>query len=134
MASAPAWVMDGNYGGTLERRVRAADTILFLDLPRTTCLTRVIRRRFSYRGTSRPTLPAGCNERLTWEFLRWVWTYPKRRRSGVLALLDRVRDGKRVVVLSSAEAVDTFLESLRRGSGTACGTVEIPTAGPSISP
>ena len=27
------WIMDGNYGRTLERRLAACDTVIFLDLP-----------------------------------------------------------------------------------------------------
>ena len=29
LISAPRWIMDGNYGGTLAARVRAADTLFF---------------------------------------------------------------------------------------------------------
>jgi adenylate kinase family enzyme len=32
-----SWIMDGNYSGTLDIRIDACDTIIFLDLPRTTC-------------------------------------------------------------------------------------------------
>jgi adenylate kinase family enzyme len=28
------WIIDGNYGGTLEVRLGACDTVIFLDLPR----------------------------------------------------------------------------------------------------
>ena len=38
-----SWVMDGNYGGTLDQRIVAADTIIFLDISRLTCLFRVIK-------------------------------------------------------------------------------------------
>jgi hypothetical protein len=36
------WVMDGNYAGTLDRRLAACDTVIFLDLPRTVCLWRAV--------------------------------------------------------------------------------------------
>src|ERR1700684_1659738 len=32
------WILDGNYGGTLDLRFAAADTIIFLDLSRWLCL------------------------------------------------------------------------------------------------
>ena len=28
-----AWVMDGNYGGTMAQRLATCDTVIFLDLP-----------------------------------------------------------------------------------------------------
>jgi len=37
-----AWVMDGNYSGTLDLRVAAADTIVFIDLPVIFFLLRVV--------------------------------------------------------------------------------------------
>src|SRR2546423_9077146 len=40
-----AWVMDGNYGGTLDLRLAACDTVLFLDFPPIVCLWRVLKRR-----------------------------------------------------------------------------------------
>lgn len=35
---APSWVMDGNYGGTLDVRLARCDTVVFLDVPRVVCL------------------------------------------------------------------------------------------------
>src|SRR5690625_4497401 len=38
------WIIDGNYGGTMDIRLNNADTIIFLDMPRTICAYRVIKR------------------------------------------------------------------------------------------
>jgi adenylate kinase family enzyme len=81
------WVMDGNYGGTLERRLERAHAVCFLDIPRLTCLRRVILRSWRYRGRPGPGLPPGCPERLEWQFLMWVWNYEQRSRGRVLSLL-----------------------------------------------
>ena len=105
------WIMDGNYGGTLERRLAACDTVVLLDLPRVLCLWRIIRRSVRYRGRSRPDMAEGCNERLTWEFVRWVWTYPRERRPGVLKKLGELREGQKVYVLRSRREVRRFLEA-----------------------
>jgi adenylate kinase family enzyme len=104
------WVMDGNYGGTLERRLAACDTVVFLDLPRVLCLWRVIARSVRYRGRSRPDMAEGCPERLTWEFVRWVWDYPRTRRPGVLKRLSELSEGQSVHVLRSTRDVRRFLE------------------------
>lgn len=104
------WILDGNYGSTMARRVEAADTIIFLDMPRLLCLWRVILRRLRYRGRARPSLPEGCEEQLSFQFVWWLLGYPQTRRPGVLSLLDRARaEGKRVVILRSSRAVVRFL-------------------------
>ena len=112
LVAGDAWVMDGNYGGTLDVRLAACDTVVFLDLPRTLCVARVLRRRVLYAGRSRPDVAPGCPERLTWEFLRWVWSYPRRRRPAVLRRLAAVSTDRTVVVLRSRQAVEGFLSGL----------------------
>ena len=112
LTSEPRWVMDGNYGGTMAMRLAAADTVVFLDLPRVVCLWRVVKRRLMYHGRSRPDITPGCPEQLNWEFLRWIWTFPKRHRRSNLERL-RQSGGARVVILTSQRQVDRFLEGLR---------------------
>lgn len=109
------WIMDGNYGGTLEVRLAAADTVIFLDLPRTVCIRRVVQRWIHFRGRTRPDMSPGCPERITWEFLRWIWSYPTNRRPRILQQLSALRADQRVEVLRSASAVDAFFQSLRPG-------------------
>jgi adenylate kinase family enzyme len=112
LIAAPRWVMDGNYGRTLDVRLGRCDTVVFLDLPRLVCLWRVLKRRLEFRRTSRPDVAPGCPERLTWEFAKWIWTYPRRRRAGILQRLADLRSDQRAIVLSSSRAVRRFLEEL----------------------
>ncbi len=113
-----SWIMDGNYGGTLDLRLAACDTVLFLDLPRALCLLRVIRRAAKYRRDTRPDMAAGCPERLTWQFLRWVWDYPRRTRPRVLEKLAALGAGTRIVRLRSPAEVEKFLADLAAREGT----------------
>ena len=115
LAAEPAWIMDGNYGGTMDDRLAACDTAIFLDLPRTVCMARVIRRSLRYRGRSRPDMAPGCPEQVTSEFLRWIWRYPKDRRPSVLGRLRAVADEKRVVHLRSSREAERFLVDAARG-------------------
>ena len=112
LVARPAWVMDGNYGGTLDVRMAACDTVVFLDLPRLVCLWRVVARTLRHRGRTRPDMAPGCPERWDWEFLRWVWSYPRLRRPDILRRLAALPAGTRVVHLRSRRAVDTWLASL----------------------
>lgn len=112
LAAADAWVVDGNYGGTLDLRLARCDAVVFLDLPRWLCVARVLRRALRYAGRTRPDMAPGCPERLTWEFVRWVWDYPRTRRPDILRRLAELAPGTRVTVLRSRAAVARFLAGL----------------------
>ena len=73
MDSHDSWVLDGNYSNLLqERRLEEADRIIMLELNRFVCLWRILKRWLTYKGSSRPDMAAGCEEKVDWEFLRWV--------------------------------------------------------------
>ena len=108
------WIMDGTSVSTLDNRVAACDTVIFLDTPRILCLQRVIERRIRFHGRLRPDRPHDCPERLTWESIHLVWTYPRARRPKILGLLGAMRPDQRAVVLSSNAEVERFLESVPR--------------------
>jgi adenylate kinase family enzyme len=107
LASRERWVMDGNYGATLEPRLTRAEAVVFLDVPRLTCLRRVIVRSWRYRGRPGPGLPDGCPERLEWQFLVWVWNYEQRSRGRVVSLL--AASGLPVVHVHSRREADRWL-------------------------
>lgn len=104
-----AWVMDGNYSGTLAERLAACDTVVFLDLPRTLCLWRVLKRRVVYRAGRRPDMAPGCPERFSLEFMLWVWNYARRSRPKVVARLAEHAQGKRIIWLRTPAEVEQFL-------------------------
>src|SRR5688500_18084376 len=106
------WVMDGNYGGTMPERIAAADTVVVLDLPRVVCLWRAVRRRFEVAGRERLDMAPGCPEHLTWEFARWIWTYPATRLPAILRRLAELRPDQRGIVLRSAAEIEAFVASL----------------------
>lgn len=106
LCAAEEWVMDGNYGGTMELRLEHADTAIFLDLPTASCLFGILWRFLRWRGRTRPDMPAGCPETIDLEFLRYVVGYRRTRRAEVLQRLERF-DGE-IVVLTSRRAVRRY--------------------------
>ncbi|HMF58439.1 MAG TPA: DNA topology modulation protein [Pyrinomonadaceae bacterium] len=104
-----SWIIDGNYSGTLELRVQSCDTVIFLDIARTICLWRIIKRKLLFHKKRRPDMAEGCHERLTWEFVQWVWDYPNRARPKVMALLEKYPEGRRIIVLRSSAKAKEFL-------------------------
>ena len=103
------FIMDGNYSGTLELRLRACDTVVFLDLPRALCFWRVLKRSLRYWNRSRPDMADGCRENFNLEFLRWVWSYPERTRPKVLEMLNEHAQSKKIISLRSPKEVEKFL-------------------------
>jgi len=112
LLSGPSWVMDGNYGSSLERRLESADAVVFLDLPRRICMWRVLMRIATTLGRRRPDSAPGCVERVDWEFLRWVWRFRRDSRPRVARLVDENRDRVETVVLTSTEEVARFLTAV----------------------
>ena len=111
MCAGEAWVMDGNYSGTLEVRLEACDTIIFLDLPRTLCVWRVLKRSFTAKRSGRPDMAEGCREKLDWEYLKflaWVWNYSERSRPKVLKRIEEHARDKQVITLRSSAEVEKF--------------------------
>lgn len=69
----PGWVIDGNYMPLLQaERLQRASCIVYLNFNRFVCLTRAIKRFFTYRGKSRSSAAEGCDEKLDWEFVWWI--------------------------------------------------------------
>lgn len=105
------WIADGNYSSTLELRLAAADTVIFLDLPRWLCTWRVLKRVVQYRRGTRPDMAAGCDERVDWDFVKYVWTFPEKHRPRVEEKL-RGLSGKQVYRLHTTAEVERFLREV----------------------
>ncbi len=93
------WIMDGNYGGTLDQRIKRADTIVYLDASTIICMYRVINRILKYRGRVRPDMPPGCAERFDLSFLHYVLVFNLVRRKSILKKILGVKEEKKVVIL-----------------------------------
>jgi adenylate kinase family enzyme len=103
------WVVDGNYASTLPQRVTAADTIIFFDYPKYLCVWRSVLRLLRYHNMQRTDLGGDNTDRISWQFLRWIMTYP---RQNVYNLLETNKAGKQIVVLRSPQETKNYLTSL----------------------
>ncbi len=110
LVARPAWIMDGNYGGSIRERAAEADLVVMLDRPRLVCLANVLRRRWQHRGHTRPDMADGCPERIDPKFLKWIWDYPKvsgpkvRRRLADAGFAD-------LVTLRTTREIEAFVEA-----------------------
>ena len=108
------WIMDGNYGNSLAKRLERCDAVVFLDLSRLTCLWSVVKRRVAGARRARPDMAEQCPERLSAEFVRWIWRYPKASRPSILAALERAACRASVVTVTSRAEAARLLDALQR--------------------
>jgi adenylate kinase family enzyme len=102
------WIIDGNYGSTMELRLQACDTVFFLDYPLEVCLDGVKSRR----GKERTDLPwVESDENIDEEFIKFIKEYNAVNRPVVIDLLNRYVD-KDVYILNSRKDADEFLDQL----------------------
>jgi adenylate kinase family enzyme len=109
LVTQPRWIIDGNYSGTMDVRLRHADTVIHLDLPVLLCFKRVLMRYRRYSGRTRPDMTEGNPERLTWQFIYWVLTFKIRRRPRLRRRFETLRADQKLIVLRSPKAVRAFL-------------------------
>lgn len=108
-AEGNAWIIEGNYAATFPERLQRADTLVFLDLGTVRRLFRVVARTVRHFGRVRPHMAAGCPERFSWGFLKWVAHYSRRGRLRTLAMIAGLPPGIRIVHLGTPRQVRRFL-------------------------
>ena len=104
-----AWILDGNFSKSFDERFAAADTIIFLDLPRTLLVWRVIKRIFLNWRKMRPDMGGNNVERFDLSFLLWIWNYPSRE---VEEKLEALQKSKVVLIFKKSKEVSIFLRSI----------------------
>ena len=97
------WIIDGNYGSTMELRMAACDTVIFLDYPFEVCLGGIKERR----GKPRSDMPWVETDEDA-EFIEFIKNYNEQQKPKVLELLEKYSD-KNIVIFKSREQADAFL-------------------------
>jgi adenylate kinase family enzyme len=108
------WIIDGNYGRTIDIRLQKADVVLFMDLPTWISLYRVIKRRVMYHGKTRPDLNEGCPEKLDFAFLKWVWNFRKDKRPAIMDKLQAHAREKTIVIIRTRSEAQRLLEGIEQ--------------------
>lgn len=104
----PKWIIDGNYKRTIEMRMKQCDTVFLFDLPVEMCLQGVTDRV----GKERYDLP-WLETQVDPEFRQFIEDFPKDTLPYIYELIEKYKDGKRVIIFKSREEADGFIEKLR---------------------
>jgi adenylate kinase family enzyme len=105
----PNWIIDG----VSSQACRAADTIIFLDFPVTTCLFRAFTRTIRHVFNQRPEVPENCPERaILWRMTEIILQFPKETRPRLLEIFGQLTQDRQIVQICSRRELRTFLSSL----------------------
>lgn len=93
------WIMDGDLGpyDAFEVRLRAADTIIFLDFSLPRCAWRALRRSWE-----------------RWDFWLWLLCYRCQSRPLLIAAIAKHAPEAKLYVLRTPKATEEFLQRCRR--------------------
>ena len=105
----PAFIIDGNYSRTVERRLAACDTVFLFDLPVDLCLDGAISRL----GKARYDMPFTDIE-FDVRFEQEIREFPKKNLPMLYDLIDRYKDGKTVVIFHSREEADAYIRQMEQ--------------------
>ena len=103
----PAWIVDGNYSRTVETRIAACDTVIFLDFDEQTCMDGIVSRV----GENRPDMP-WTEQTLDPELVALVKGFRAEQRPEILTLLKRYAD-REIRVFCTRDEAYAWLNGLK---------------------
>lgn len=92
--SLESWIMDGNYGRTMDARLSRCDTLIYLDFGRFACLQGLLQRR-----------------PVPWHRVKEVWHYRRKNHTRDELYLAKAQHAQRLVLKSRKEVQD-FLNTI----------------------
>ena len=98
------WIIDGDYSLTYEMRIRACNTVFFLDYDEETCMSGITERV----GKKRPDIP-WMDDELDPVLVERIRSYRKDKRPVLYKLFEKY-PGKQVIVFQSRGQAEEWLE------------------------
>ena len=108
------WIFEGGHSSTWPDRLDRADTLVWIDLPLSLRLWRVVRRTIVHHGRSRPEMPENCPERFNREFFEWIWVTRKTGRQIAQKLASLAPSDKNLAHLRSRKEVAFWLAEVEQ--------------------
>ena len=102
------WIIDGNYGSSMEMRIKECDTVFFLDYPTDVCMDGINTRK----GQVRSDMPWVENDNTDDEFIDFVNSYNSESRPKVISLLEKY-SSKDIIIFKTRLDSENYLSMLR---------------------
>ena len=104
-----AWILDGNYQGTLEFRIRECDTIFLLDYPMEVCVKGAEDRV----GIKKDDIP-WFEETLNEEFKERIMRFSEECLPEIYELVDKYKEEKEIIIFKTRKEADDYLKELEK--------------------
>lgn len=105
LISKDKWIIDGVSMDVFA----AADTVIFLDVPRRVSYWRVLKRNWRYLFKSRPELPPDCPEILIIrKLITIIWNFYKNYRPRLLETMEKSKN-KKIFHIRSNKELEEFI-------------------------
>ena len=101
------WIIDGEYGRTVEMRLKECDTVFLFDLPAEVCLQGVTNRL----GKKRYEMP-WIEEELDPEFEAYIKGFANDSLPRLYELIEKYGTEKQVITFKSRKEADDFLNKI----------------------
>lgn len=101
------WIVDGNYGSTIELRMKECDTVFFLDYPVEVCIDGIKKRQGKPRSDM-SWIETEDDE----EFLEFIRNYNTQSRPKVLELLEKYKE-KNIVIFKSRKEAENYINKVK---------------------
>ena len=105
--SGTSWIIDGNYQRTMEKRIKACDTVILFDLPTDVCIDGAQSRLLN----NRDDIP-WTDTRLDPDFKQQIIDFNIKNTPIIYKLLDKYKLNRSIIIFKSREESDTFLNAL----------------------
>ncbi|MCA1321993.1 topology modulation protein [Bacillus tianshenii] len=106
------WILEGNYTGTFDFRAKHADTMIYLEIPLYTCLYRVVKRWLTNLGKTRPDMGEGCEEKMEWSFIKFIYTTYHARKRKMRERFRKYGNGRTIIVLKNQKEIEAYISRI----------------------
>lgn len=117
------WIIDGDYFNSMDIRLSAADMIVFLNIPRFTCLWRITKRMLiASKKPPRSDLPSECIEKLDRNFIKFfkfVWQYHSQKKPLIFEKIEKYKSEKKVLILKNQNDINELTDLFKKNNGPA---------------
>jgi adenylate kinase family enzyme len=95
----------------MDMRVKKADTVICFQLSRIVCILSYFKRVITNINKVRPDMPEGCPEKFDFQFMKYIWNFPKASGRRNLERLESTSD-RHIIVFKKRREVNKYIREI----------------------